>query len=59
MVSDDQLMNDLSVATKMVPVPSVIAALKAAGRQAADAFLVQHKADLGSRQTADLVKMFG
>ena len=59
MIADDQLMNDLSVATKMVPVPSVIAALKAAGRQAADTFLSQHKADLGTRQTVDLVEMFG
>jgi len=42
-----------------VPVPSVIAALKAAGRQAADTFLSQHKADLGTRQTVHLVEMFG
>ncbi|WP_439524170.1 patatin-like phospholipase family protein [Marivita sp.] len=59
MIADDDLMNDLSVATKMVPVPSVIAELKAAGRRAAGGFLARHKADLGTRQSADLVKMFG
>ncbi|MFP7673079.1 patatin-like phospholipase family protein [Marivita sp. S0852] len=59
MVADDDLMNDLSVATKVVPVPSIIARLKQAGRAAAGGFLAQHKDDLGKRQTADLVKMFG
>lgn len=59
MIADDDLMNDLSVATKLVPVPSVIADLKAAGRHAAGAFLADHKQDLGRRQTADLVRMFG
>ena len=58
-IADDDLMNDLSVATKLVPVPSVIADLKAAGRHAAGAFLADHKQDLGRRQTADLVRMFG
>ena len=59
MIADDALMNDLSVATKIVPVPSVIAELKEAGRRAAGTFLGQHKADLGQRQTANLVSMFG
>ena len=59
MIADDDLMNDLSVATKLVPVPSVIAELKEAGRRAAGEFLAHHKADLGQRQTADLVRMFG
>ncbi|MEN8660684.1 patatin-like phospholipase family protein [Marivita sp.] len=59
MIADDALMNDLSVATKMVPVPSVIAELKEAGRRAAGSFLAHHKEDLGVRQTADLVRMFG
>jgi len=58
MIADDDLMNDLSVATKLVPVPSVIAELKAAGRRAAGGFLAQHKHDLGQRQTADLRQMF-
>lgn len=59
MIADDALMNDLSVATKLIAVPSVVAELKEAGRRAAGHFLARHKADLGARQTADLVKMFG
>ncbi|MCL3883754.1 patatin-like phospholipase family protein [Marivita sp. GX14005] len=59
MIADDDLMNDLSVATKMIPVPSIIARLKEAGRRAAGTFLAHHRGDLGKRQTADLVEMFG
>lgn len=59
MIADDDLMNDLSVATKIVPVPSVISQLKDAGRRAAGGFLEHHKADLGKRQSADLEAMFG
>ena len=59
MIADDDLMNELSVATKIVPVPSVIAQLKEAGRRAAGEFLRHHKDDLGKRQTADLSAMFG
>ncbi|BBU56464.1 alpha/beta hydrolase [Mameliella alba] len=58
MIADDALMNALSVATKMVPVPTVIAQLKEAGRRAAGRFLDSHKDDLGHRQTADLRAMF-
>ncbi|KUF11662.1 patatin-like phospholipase family protein [Pseudoponticoccus marisrubri] len=58
MVSDDTLMNELSVATKMVAVPSVIAQLKEAGRRAAGQFLADHFDDLGTRQSADLRAMF-
>ncbi len=59
MIADDALMNDLSVATKLVPIPAVIARLKAAGRAAADAFLQAHAADLGHRATVDLPAMYG
>jgi NTE family protein len=58
MIADDGLMNELSVATKMVPVPSVIAQLKAAGRRAAGAFLRDHKAQIGVEQSANLRAMF-
>ncbi|WP_084863793.1 patatin-like phospholipase family protein [Salibaculum halophilum] len=58
MISDDGLMNELSVATKTVPVPSVIAQLKAAGRRAAGAFLRDHKAQIGVEQSANLRAMF-
>ncbi|SHH16840.1 patatin-like phospholipase family protein [Marivita hallyeonensis] len=59
MVADDALMNDLSVATKLIAVPAVIARLKDAGRRAAGDFLAHHHKDLGKRQTVDLTKMFG
>ncbi|MDU8912080.1 patatin-like phospholipase family protein [Aestuariicoccus sp. MJ-SS9] len=59
MIADDALMNALSVATKLVPVPTVIAQLKEAGRRAAGAFLDQSRDDLCVRQTADLRAMFG
>jgi len=59
MIADDALMEQLSVATKMVPLPSVLAELKAAGRQAAETFLARHGDDLNHRQTADLGTMFG
>ncbi|SLN26790.1 Patatin-like phospholipase [Roseivivax jejudonensis] len=58
MVSDDELMNRLSVATKLVPISTVILQLKEAGRRAAGDFLYHHRDDIGVRQSADLVKMF-
>ncbi|APZ54714.1 patatin-like phospholipase family protein [Salipiger abyssi] len=58
MIADDTLMNELSVATKTVPLPSVIAQLKQAGRRAAGAFLTDHHEHLGEKQTADLRQMF-
>ncbi len=58
MIADDSLMNALSVATKMVPLPTVVAQLKAAGRRAAGSFLGEHGDALGVRQTADLREMF-
>ena len=58
MVSDDVLMNELSVATKSVPNPVVLSRLKAAGRAAADMFIGNHFDDLGERDTVDLKAMF-
>ena len=58
MIADDDLMNDLSVATKLVPNPQLIGALKEAGRVAADRFLSAHWDDLGTRGTVDLRDMF-
>ncbi|EPX78165.1 patatin-like phospholipase family protein [Salipiger mucosus] len=58
MIADDGLMNELSVATKMVPVATVVSQLKQAGRRAADTFLTEHRQDLGVRQSADLREMF-
>ncbi|WP_263829781.1 patatin-like phospholipase family protein [Ruegeria aquimaris] len=59
MIADDALMNSLSVATKLVPVPQVLLRLKEAGREAAGRFLEAHKLDLGTRSTVDLAEMFG
>ena len=58
MVSDDHLMRQLSVATKLVPSPVVIHQLRAAGHAAADAFLAAHREDLNVRSTVDLQAMF-
>lgn len=58
MVSDDALMNDLNVATKTIPAPVILARLRAAGHAATDAFLRDHKADIGKRCSVDLVQMF-
>ena len=54
MIADDILMNDLSVATKLLPNARLIVQLKEAGRNAADAFLDRHKDDLNQRGTVDL-----
>lgn len=59
MISDDALMRELSVATKLVPNPAVLAQLKAAGRRAAAEFLRLHRGDLNERGTVDLATMFG
>ncbi|WP_171124825.1 MULTISPECIES: patatin-like phospholipase family protein [unclassified Ruegeria] len=59
MIADDDLMNDLSVATKTVPNPVVLHKLKDAGRRAMDRFLAEHKSDLGTRSTVNLPEMFG
>lgn len=59
MISDDDLMTELSVATKLVPNPYLLHRLKAAGRASADNFLAAHRDDLGRRSTVDLRAMFG
>ena len=58
MIADDDLMGRLSVATKLVPSPVVLAALRDAGRAAADAFLDAHGGHLGQGGTVDLTAMF-
>lgn len=58
MIADDELMNNLSVATKTVPVASVLSQLRDAGRAAGSAFLENHWDDLNQTQTVDLEDMF-
>ena len=59
MIANDELMNELSVATKMVPTPFLLDRLKQAGRESADAFLAAHWDDIGQRNSVDLAEMFG
>lgn len=58
MISDDALMTQLSVTTKLVPVPQILARLKQAGRAAADKFLERDWGNLGERSSVDLPEMF-
>ncbi|WP_407493424.1 patatin-like phospholipase family protein [Pseudooceanicola sp. MF1-13] len=57
MIADDDLMRELSVATKMVPNPVILQSLKLAGQKAADQFLADHHASLGKASTIDLQAM--
>ena len=58
MIADDELMNQLSVATKSVPVRAVIETLYEAGRVAADRFLGDHADEIGVQGSVNLRDMF-
>lgn len=58
MISDDELMNALNVATKTIPTPVILDRLRSAGEAAAKAFLSAHRDDLNERGTVDLEAMF-
>lgn len=58
MIADDALMTQLSVATKTLPTPYVLAELKSAGRIAAKRFLENHFDDIGENSSVDLRAMF-
>ena len=58
MVADDELMGRLNVATKLVPTPLILSALRKAGEEAGDRFIERHADDLGRRGTVDLRAMF-
>ncbi len=59
MIADDDLMREMSVATKLVPTPVTLSRLKEAGRRAADGFLEAHFEDLGVRDSVDLTGTYG
>jgi len=59
LISDDDLMNDLSATTKLLPSNSLFARLRAAGHAAADMFLTQHRAKLNHHPSLDLKALFG
>ncbi len=58
MVSDDNLMNSLSVTSKLAPTPYLLHELKEAGRRACGGFLEQHKGALNTEATVDLAALF-
>lgn len=58
MIADDALMNDLSVATKLVPNGFVMGRLREAGAQAAETFLAEHFDRIGEEDSVDLPAMF-
>ncbi|WP_434287235.1 patatin-like phospholipase family protein [Celeribacter sp. SCSIO 80788] len=58
MIADDDLMQDLSARTKLVPSPLLLSRMKEAGRAACDRFLAAHFDDLGTRASVDLKAMF-
>ncbi len=57
-IMDNELMIQLSAATKLTPNRALLLKLKEAGRRQMDAFLEAHRADLGKRSTVDLREMF-
>ena len=59
MIADDDLMRDLSVATKLVSTPITLERLKSAGRTAAARFLEAHWDDLNVCGTVDLEETYG
>ena len=59
MIADDDLMNDLSVATKLVPTAPVLNRLKTAGQEAAELFLDRDLDKVGKESSVDLPAMFG
>ncbi|MEM8632091.1 MAG: patatin-like phospholipase family protein [Pseudomonadota bacterium] len=58
MIADDTLMTDLSVATKMTPIPYILSSLKDAGRAAATGFLQLHEHQINVECSVDLEAMF-
>jgi NTE family protein len=58
MIADDDLMNDLTAATKALSSPYLLRQLKVAGRRAAEAFLKNDAKNIGKRSSVDLREMF-
>ena len=58
MIADDELMTDLSVATKLVPVPYILDRLKQSGRRAAESFLSNDLQNLGHQDSVDIQTLF-
>ena len=58
MIADDALMSELSVASKLVPNPTLLRRLKEAGRAAADDFLLNHFETIGEASSVDLPGLY-
>lgn len=58
MIADDDLMNSLSVGSKMSASPALLERLMQAGQVAADRFLADHRDDLNQRGTVDLAALY-
>jgi len=58
MVADDDLMRQLSVATKLIATPATLHQLRGAGRAAAEAFLSRDFDTIGRDSSVDLREMF-
>ena len=57
LIADDGLMNSLSADSKLSPTPLLLGRLKAAGRAAAEQFLLDGGARIGSEAGLDLAAM--
>lgn len=58
MINDDLFLSTLGHMSKLVPNPGLIAELHDSGRRAAEAFLADHKAKLGQRDSYDISSLF-
>lgn len=58
MINDDKLMNSLSARSKVMPAPGLLARMREAGQDAADAFLEQHADALNDHDSVDLALLF-
>ncbi len=58
MIADDDLMRQLSVATKLVATPQILHQLRDAGRASAESFISNHFDQIGEDSTVDLRAMF-
>ncbi len=58
MILDDDLMNDLTARTKILPDPGLLDRMFKAGRLAADRFLDDHADDLNHRDSVDFSALF-
>lgn len=59
LIADDDLMESLTGASKLTPVPGMLFALKEAGQRAAEQFLAEDAAEIGLKSTIDLPHLFG